>query len=494
MHPGQTVSHYEIIEQLGQGGMGIVYLARDVKLDRAVAIKCLPPEASLDDQAKERFIREAKAASALDHANICTVHEIAETDEGELYIVMAFYRGQTLEQRLTTEDFSAEQAADIARQLALALERAHEAGIVHRDLKPANVMITDRGEVKLLDFGIAKLASGRTLTQTGAIMGSSGYLSPEQIDGHGVDHRTDLWSLGVILYQLLTKERPFAGDVEPAVMYAIINKQPAPLSHYRSDVPDALSDIIDRCLEKAPDDRFDSAADLVAQLDSMPGAATSSAPRSRPRSRQRQRLLIGVATSVVLAAIAVGVLSSRIAGAAGSLDHSVLAVVPFTIRGAPEFDYLGEGMVDLMSAKLAGTGASGLTTVNPRAVISLVNTREIDIADPAAGREIARELAAGRYVTGQITEVAGRLSLTAYLYDTDEPETPVRQTTVEGEAAELFDAALERLLAAEDADELLTFLNAAAQRVRGLIAHQDHRVPLVGDGRSEEHTSELQSH
>jgi len=452
MKPGQVVSHYEIIKMLGQGGMGIVYLARDVNLDRTVAIKCLPPEASLDAEAKERFIREAKSASALDHANICTIHEIAETDEGELYIVMAFYEGQTLEERLIGEDFTIERTADIAMQLARALERAHEAGIVHRDLKPANVMVTDRGEVKLLDFGIAKLATGSTLTQTGAIMGSSGYLSPEQIDGQGVDHRTDLWSLGVILYQMLTKERPFLGDVEPAVMYAIMNKTPVPVAQYRSDVPDVLSEIVDRCLEKAPDDRYDSAADLVAELGEVLGTTTSSAPRARSPSRaqKRKHLVIGVVASVVVAAAGVVAFASRTSGAAGSLDDNVLAVVPFTIRGAPEFDYLGEGMVDLMSAKLAGTGVSGITTVNPRAVISLVNARRLAIADPAAGREIAQALAAGRFITGQITEVGGRLSLTAYLYDTDASETPISQATVEGEVDDLFDVidrAVGRLLA-----------------------------------------------
>jgi tetratricopeptide (TPR) repeat protein len=476
MLPGQTVSHYEIVKQLGQGGMGIVYLARDVTLDRTVALKSLPPDMSLDEEAKERFIREAKAASALDHANICTIHEIAETDKGELYIVMAFYEGKTLEERLTTEDFSVERAADIALQLARALERAHEAGIVHRDLKPANVMITDRGEVKLLDFGIAKLTSGRTLTQTGAIMGSPGYLSPEQIDGQGVDHRTDLWSLGVILYQLLTKERPFAGDVEPAVMYAIINKQPAPLSHYRNDVPDALGEIVDRCLEKAPDDRYDSATDLVAELGSVLGATTTSAAPARPRSRaqKRKQLFAGVAASLVLAIAAVLALAFRTSDAAGSLDDSVLAVVPFTIRGAPEFDYLGEGMVDLMSAKLTGTGVGGFTTVNPRAVISLVNTREIDIADPAAGREIAHAMAAGRYVTGQITEVGGRITLTAYLYSTKKEETLLRQATVEGTADDLFDVidqAVAELLAGSAAD--------GSDRLQSLAAATSASLPAT---------------
>jgi len=436
MKPGQIVSHYQIVERLGQGGMGVVYLARDTALDRTVAIKCLPTDMALDDEAKERFTREAKAASALDHANICTIHEIAETDEGELYIVMAHYRGRTLEERAADERFTVARTVDIGRQLARALERAHEAGIVHRDLKPANVMITDRGEVKLLDFGIAKLASGRTLTQTGAIMGSSGYLSPEQIDGRGVDHRTDLWSLGVILYQMLSGERPFTGDVEPAVMFAIINKDPVPLDQVRDDVPPELARLIDRCLAKDPAARVQTAAELVAALDAV-GTGAPSPPVAGGAGLRRKRprgLLVGIGLGVALAVAAALAVGSR-SGNTAALPDSVVAVVPFTVRGAPEFAYLEEGMVDLMSAKLAG----GFTTVNPRWVMAHLSERDLDPADPGVAEAVARTMGAGRYVTGQIIEVGGRITLTASLYDSDAADTPVSQASVDGPADALFD-------------------------------------------------------
>ena len=439
MQTGQTISHYEIIEKLGQGGMGVVYLAQDVTLDRTVALKFLPADLSLDPDAKTRFVREAKAASALDHANICTVHEIAETDQGELYIVMAFYQGKTLEERLPDENFSVERAAGIALQLALAIERAHEAGIVHRDLKPANVMVTDRGEVKLLDFGIAKLASAQTLTQTGAIMGSSGYLSPEQIDGRNVDHRSDIWALGVILYQMLTKARPFTGEVEPAVMYAIVNKDPVPLSRYREDVPEALAAIVDRCLRKDANDRFESAGVLVDELTEVAGGSVTGTGTARRRltttgARNRTRLWIGLAVAVGVIATGVMAVGSRGAGAA-PLNDDVLAVVPFTVRGAPEHDYLSEGMVDLMSAKLAG----GFSTVNPRRVISYINQRGMDLGAPTTGLQLAQAMSAGRYLTGHVTEVGGRITLTAYLYDTEDSEAPIGEATVEGEVDDLFD-------------------------------------------------------
>jgi serine/threonine protein kinase len=193
MQPGKLIGQYQILEKLGRGGMGVVYTARDTKLDRTVALKFLPPHMSTDEEAKQRFIQEAKAASALDHANICTIHDIAETEDGELYIVMAYYEGQTMKYRLENEEFAIDDALDVARQLGRALERAHEAGIIHRDLKPANIMVTDRGEVKLLDFGLAKLMSGLDLTAEGSTLGTAAYMSPEQARGEELDARTDIW-------------------------------------------------------------------------------------------------------------------------------------------------------------------------------------------------------------------------------------------------------------------------------------------------------------
>jgi serine/threonine protein kinase len=197
---GQTISHYKIIEKLGGGGMGVVYKAEDTKLKRMVALKFLPPDLTRDDEAKERFVHEAQAASALDHPNICTIHEIDETDDGQIFICMAYYEGETLKKKIERGPLPFDQTLDLAMQIAQGLARAHEAGITHRDIKPANIMITTRGEVKIVDFGLAKLVGQTRLTKTGTTMGTVAYMSPKQAQGIDADHRSDIWSLGVVLY------------------------------------------------------------------------------------------------------------------------------------------------------------------------------------------------------------------------------------------------------------------------------------------------------
>ena len=191
---------YKILEELGEGGMGIVYKAKDTKLDRTVALKFLPPELTRDEEAKERFIQEAKAASALDHPNICTIYEIDETKDNRMFISMACYEGESLREKIDKGLVKIEEATDIAAQIAQGLDKAHKKGIIHRDIKPANIMITEDGVVKIVDFGLAKLAGQVKLTRTGTTLGTVAYMSPEQAQGEAVDHRTDIWSLGVVLY------------------------------------------------------------------------------------------------------------------------------------------------------------------------------------------------------------------------------------------------------------------------------------------------------
>ncbi|MFQ5568509.1 MAG: protein kinase [Rhodothermales bacterium] len=261
----QYISHYQILERLGQGGMGVVYKARDTKLDRTVALKFLPPYLSVDPAAKKRFIQEAKAASALDDSNICTIYEIDETEQHRLFIAMACYTGETLKAKVARGPLAHDEALAYAMQIADGLARAHEAGIVHRDVKPANVMVTDRGQVKLLDFGLAKVHDV-SLTKTGSTLGTVSYMSPEQAQGASVDHRTDLWSLGVVMYEMMTGVRPFRGDYDQAVIYSILNKEPTPVQEAQSKVPLELSRIIHRALQKKPEDRYPSAAAMLADL------------------------------------------------------------------------------------------------------------------------------------------------------------------------------------------------------------------------------------
>ncbi|MCI0493908.1 serine/threonine protein kinase, partial [candidate division KSB1 bacterium] len=223
---GRTISHYRIIEKLGEGGMGVVYKAEDLKLKRIVALKFLPPELTRDPEAKERFIQEAQAASALDHPNICTIHKIDETEDGQLFIVMACYDGETVKKKVASGQsreagsrsagLSVDNVIDIAIQIAQGLAKAHEHGMVHRDIKPANVMITNDGVAKILDFGLAKLKGQIGLTKAGTTLGTVAYMSPEQTQGDAADQRTDIWALGVVIYEMLTGQLPFKGEYEQA--------------------------------------------------------------------------------------------------------------------------------------------------------------------------------------------------------------------------------------------------------------------------------------
>jgi len=263
---GKTISHYKIIEKLGSGGMGVVYKAQDTKLDRFVALKFLPPHLGQDEENKKRFIYEAKAASALDHPNICTIYEIDETEDGRMFIAMACYEGASLKDRIEGGALGIDATLDIAIQIAQGLAKAHSKEIIHRDIKPANVLITEDGTVKIVDFGLAKLAGRTMLTKEGTTLGTIAYMSPEQTQGTEVDHRTDIWALGVVLYEMLTGDHPFKGDYEQAVMYSIMNEDPEPLRKVNPAVPPELEQIVNRSLQKKPESRYSPAAEMLKDL------------------------------------------------------------------------------------------------------------------------------------------------------------------------------------------------------------------------------------
>ncbi|NLP11259.1 serine/threonine protein kinase, partial [bacterium] len=244
----------------------MVYKAEDTKLKRTVALKFLPPAMTADPVAKERFIQEAQAASALEHPNICNIHEISETEDGQIYIVMAYYEGQTLKERLASGALTIEQAMEYARQMAEGLAEAHEKGIVHRDIKPANIFITAEGIVKILDFGLAKLAGQTKLTKSGTTLGTALFMSPEQTRGEKVNHRTDIWSLGVVIYEMLTGQLPFKGEYEQAIIYSILNESPAPPTGLRTGIPMELERITFKCLEKKASERYQHMDELIVDL------------------------------------------------------------------------------------------------------------------------------------------------------------------------------------------------------------------------------------
>jgi serine/threonine protein kinase/tetratricopeptide (TPR) repeat protein len=264
---GKTISHFEIVEELGEGGMGTVYKARDLHLDRFVALKILPAHLYAEEETKKRFIREAKAASTLEHPNICTIYEIGDLPGGQMFMAMGYYEGETLDKKLVSGALQIDEAVAIAVQTASGLARAHDKGIIHRDVKPSNIVITPDGHVKILDFGVAKLTDQSALTVAGSTLGTLAYMSPEQAGGLEIDARSDIFSLGVIFYQMITGEHPFKADHEAAMVYRITNDDPLPLEHYRADLPDFYQTLIDRMLEKDMEKRLPSLREFLSELD-----------------------------------------------------------------------------------------------------------------------------------------------------------------------------------------------------------------------------------
>ena len=283
---GKTISHYKILEKLGEGGMGVVYKAQDTKLDRFVALKFLTLHLGKNKEEKERFIHEAKAASALDHTNICTIHEIDETEDGRMFIVMAYYEGETLDQKIKHGPLILTEAIDIAIQIAQGLEKAHTKAIVHRDIKTGNILIAEDGVVKILDFGLAKLVGKTKLTKTGMTLGTFAYMSPEQTRGEKVDHRTDIWSLGVVLYEMIIGQLPFKGDYEQAVVYSILNETPQPLTSIKKELPHEMERIVNKCLEKDPDKRYQKASEIEDDLNSLPKKRRSKVTEQQPTEKK----------------------------------------------------------------------------------------------------------------------------------------------------------------------------------------------------------------
>src|SRR3990172_6983552 len=266
---GQTISHYKILEKLGGGGMGVVYKAEDTKLHRTVALKFLPPAFSFDEEAKQRFVHEAQAASSLQHNNICNIHDIDETEDGKIFICMDFYDGETLKKKIESGPLKIDDAIETTLQIASGLQKAHEKGIIHRDIKPANIFITNDIAVKILDFGLAKLSSQTVLTKMGSTVGTIAYMSPEQTRGDEVDQRTDIWSLAVVLYEMITGRLPFKGEYENALVYSILNVDPEPITSVRTGVPMELERIVEKALAKNLSERYQHLDDMLADLRSM---------------------------------------------------------------------------------------------------------------------------------------------------------------------------------------------------------------------------------
>ena len=409
---GTTISHYEILDELGRGGMGVVYRAKDTKLDRVVALKFLPDTLVDNELSRERFMIEARASAKLTHANICAIHEVDE-QEGKMFMVMECIEGVTLKERLAEGALSIDTAISFAAQIARGLDRAHEASITHRDIKPANIMVTNRDEIKVLDFGLAKFAGGVDITKTGSTMGTAAYMSPEQMRGEEIDHRADIWALGAVFYEMLAGQRPFGGDYEAAVGYAILNETPDALL---TDLPDGLEDVALRCLSKKADDRYQSAREFLADLAPLTtGISTTSSRAVSPAESKRPNMGLIAFGVLMIAALAWFFMPSG--SSTEEATSEAIAVFPFNIQGNTELDFLRAGLVFEISNKMDGVGS--IKTVDPHRVLARIPSEENSFFDPDESGVRAAGMSANRFVIGSVVQSGTGAEMVATLYDLD---------------------------------------------------------------------------
>ena len=409
---GTTIGPYEVLDRIGEGGMGVVYRARDQRLGRTVALKFLPHHLQEDAAARTRFEHEARAASSLDHPNVGYIHEIAETEEGRLFIAMAYYPGQTLHDALEDGPLPLDEALRCIEQVAQGLQSAHASGIIHRDIKPGNVIITPGGTAKVLDFGLAK-TQDVTLTRANAKLGTVAYMSPEQVRGDRVDARADIWALGALLYELVTGARAFQGEYETAVMYSVLNDRPIPIHEHRADAPETLQAIIDRCLEKDPDDRYPDAAAFLADLQrhqegavervsSSYGAVSGDIP---PRSRRA----LGVAFGLILLASLLWFAVGRVFPGNAAIQSRHLAVLPFQVIGAAaDADMYAAGLLESLTSKITQLEQF-------QGALWVVPASEID--EPMTPTDAQKRFGVSMVVSGSIQLADEQIRLTLNLID-----------------------------------------------------------------------------
>jgi TolB-like protein/predicted Ser/Thr protein kinase len=459
---GQSISHYRILEKLGEGGMGVVYKAEDTKLSRPVALKFLPPHLLASDTDRQRFLNEAQTAARLSHPGICTVYEIDTIGE-HTFIAMEFIQGEDLAHEIASGPLEFERAAEIALDLCGALREAHASGVIHRDIKPSNVMISEKGRTVLLDFGVARLKGDPKVTRTGTMVGTSGYMSPEQVRGETVDHRTDIWSLGVVLYQMLTGQLPFKADHEAAVMYAIANEDAPPISDIRPTVPAALQEIVEKALEKNVADRYHNIdafqADLEVFLGRQEGKAAPTSVRLGIEEVRRRRFIRAVWAVLLVAVVAAGVwlwprekpeapspipAAREATTSAKTPDHRAsIAVLPLANMSAESgSEFFSDGMTEEIITQLAQIKA--LKVISRTSVMQYKNTtKKLPV--------IAGELGVENILEGSVLRAGDRVRISVQLIDGASDEH-LWAESYEGDLADIL--ALQRRVAMDVAGEI----------------------------------------
>ncbi|MGD8415019.1 MAG: serine/threonine-protein kinase, partial [Candidatus Latescibacterota bacterium] len=364
---GKTISHYKILEKLGEGGMGVVYKAGDTKLKRTVALKFLSHQAVGTEEDKSRFVHEAQAAAALNHPNICTVYEIGQ-HEGRPFIAMEYVEGESLRARIASGPLPLNEGVRIALEIAEGLQEAHHKGIVHRDVKSSNIMIATNGRVKIMDFGLAKSPEKSDLTKNGTTLGTVAYMSPEQARGEAADQRSDIWSLGVVMYEMIAGSLPFKGAHDQAIVYSILNEDPPPLTNIRSGVPMDLERTVDKCLAKDSAARYQNIADLIVDLRrlawSEPGVTKTTVTAGTPMPGRNQVVhrVLGTAVVVVLLATIAILIYPRLSGKPEVRVSSLpkVAVLFFENLGPPDDEYFANGITDAITARLSAIHGLGV--------------------------------------------------------------------------------------------------------------------------------------
>jgi serine/threonine-protein kinase len=493
---GTTLGHYGIVEMIGKGGMGVVYRAHDERLDRDVAIKVLREEVAADPDRLRRFELEARVVARLDHPNILAIHDLG-TDQGVSYAVMELLKGVSLRQVISRVGLTTEKAVAYARSIADGLAAAHDSGVTHRDLKPENVFLTNDGRIKILDFGLAKLKlpeadlTTETPTKTldtapGGLLGTVAYMAPEQVQGQAADQRSDIFALGVVLYEMLTGKRPFGGSTTVETAAAILKEDPEPMSSVAPGVPPTLAGVVSKCLEKRPEDRFNSAHDLALTLGAIETAASAPPTQDQSLIGKRWPHILAIIIATVIALLVVlppEGLWQRFSGRTNVGPIRSIAVLPLAnLTGDPEQEYFADGMTEALISKLAQIGS--LDVISRTSVMLYKDSKE-----PLP--QIAHELGVDGIVEGSVTRDENNVRITVQLIHgatdrhlwADDYQRPLRDVLLlQGEVARAVAHEIDAALTAEESSRLVDSRTVDPQAHEAFLKGMHHFLLFTGDG------------